>query len=524
MIEIIRFCLEDYSVNHNQISSVPFQFEIKPDIAMDLMVTASFLDIPKLVKQVSIMLAYFIDYVPSLESYPEELNLAVCKNLDPVSLSLVEEKLKVNTIEIWKKLCVDVFADWSGYLELFSWYSHTDTPILTPERLKFDELKTWKTLRLVRDIHYELGLLTRVEDSCNTEKYYTLSNLDKIGKHIPILLLEDIFIPDLIKHMKNIVTLEIRNSSSWSTFKLENHLGSLTQLKSFLFRGVTITDESALTKILKTMPMVEKLEISSCDIDCARMKYIEEAIREGALPNLTHLSLSNNSLKDRSVNSLFRAIGNCKNLKLLDLSYNNFDITNLNMDMLRNSNLEHLILTQNSADSQEHSTFVSFSKGLPDSIKSLYLDDIPLSEAFLRTLLSTLQERSIQLNTLSLRDCALDTESAILVLEYATSNVRYLNLKLNSIMWSQNFREPLKKFFNTNIRTLRIWIDQNLLSLSCLEQIVGWIEESHGNSKFESVSLQPQKNLALSEELNNRLEALNMKTDCPDKVPKFNFE
>lgn len=527
MEETLRFCMIDYSINssHPENVSVPFQFEVKPDIAMDLMVSANFLEIERLRKHVSRMLAFYIDEVPKLDSYPEELTLEVFKNLDSISLCKCEEFVTINTADIWKSLCDEKFLDWDQFPVIFSWNVY-DASILTIDKILNNSHQPWKHLRLTRDVYYEFSLIEGVYDNFELTELKTPGNWKIVGKYVPYTILQNGYIKGALACLSALSVLVIKSSSNWMNFDLGSEPLSLANLTSLIFKDNVVTDHiDSLIDILSGMKKLEKLEISSCNIEYGHVNKLASIIEDGHLKNISHLSLYENNIRAKGLNILLKALSNCNNMLLLDVSLNNFDIGNITWECIKKTNLRHLLMAGNvlHVNSAKELTDIGSYLGsnLPSSLKSLCLDEISfVGDFFLQATLRNLENRNISVEKLFLRGCTLHIEAIDAVLNYASRNiVKYIDFRSNAIRGTQDFIMAIQRFFTDGSNITHLRIEGNDLGIRTIDMIVE-LAENHKNC-LQVLSLFPQINLSNQKEAAMRLESIGIRSDGTSTSENF---
>jgi len=135
--EVIRFCSQECKENPSFLQSLPqsspkaladgqapdfsgkdekvlrtsFVFELKPELVMELMAAAEYLQIPSLVSHIINMLAEYADDIPSFVGMSESLVEQVCNKCKPATLRKIEIDAKLEPYEkdfttpLWEHFC-----------------------------------------------------------------------------------------------------------------------------------------------------------------------------------------------------------------------------------------------------------------------------------------------------------------------------------------------------------------------------------------------------------------------------------
>jgi Ran GTPase-activating protein (RanGAP) involved in mRNA processing and transport len=407
--EILRFCIQDYMVNKpnyddeisgkKQQARVVFQFYIHPSVVMEMLMASDFLQIPALLELSSLMLAHYIDYVPSFAGIAPDLILGVFVRVNPVKLCGLEDRpeykaLKLDTAPIWFKHCEK--KDYKALGPVFSWdrnptlkqYLDTlniDNKPKTLHKYTYDQNHQvvedlhsvdWKRMYLERDLNLRLFFLEFAnekhekingENNTNTntnnnsatdstpdaepeedddEKVDILDYLDDIAPYIGYLkvTMSNFNLNPFLAHVTKLQLTKFALTAAHV-----EAISKLNKVTDLQFTEMKIRDTTGVAKILSSLNTLSVLDLSDNIIDDNGIVPLCRSLE--ANNSLLRLSVAFNKLGGPSMGHLFKALKKHVNIELLDISHNNIFALDLEEDRYRdlknNTSLKHLILDEN---------------------------------------------------------------------------------------------------------------------------------------------------------------------------------
>jgi len=389
------------------------------------------------VKLATRMLAYYIDDVPTFTGLPEDLVMAVCKNLSPIDLCKAEDKLLDNhdTSKLWKRFCDReqwTQDDFNKSCEPFLIHLRGDVGYNMPKPVVPESGSSWKEIYLTRALEYQSfsGI------PCKTlQKVNLLDHLPIIAGHIKFLQLRPNVesILDNVAEFKNVTHVEVRDIFNLHQLgtpkaianKLSDALIQLPKLKSMF-----VLHDAHDTHFVKPLLTSETCQLRDLVISgnpTDRLKGLKEACKGNK--SLCRLSVTHAAMRSRDFAELIGSLSH--NITFLDCSDNNIVGCNLS----EFCELERLRLN----------TLVLNSNPLGVKANVLYPEQAPSGvDELLKRLPSTITE-------LSLSDCRLADVGHVTALAnkcIALPNLKCLNVSRNTITGHDKMPEMVRIMSN----------------------------------------------------------------------------
>lgn len=521
----LRFCCFEYAFNilngsidqsnDNDQTRVNFQFEFPNDDIMELASISNFLEMKSLRAFTSKIIANNLDLIPP--TIPLDLIDEIFKHLDPIKLCKAEEILnkfdiQYDPTENWIQLCNEKHTEWEHFMDLRSWckyYEYNDIP----SRYGFTDHEKFKSLRLMKDLHYQLALYN--ESSFMPPTDNILDHMDIVGKHIPYIILNDTFIYDIWKYFTNLKTLEIRNSREWKDWRLTSDQNVIKYIDSFIFCNNEVNEDSImnLVGVLNEMKHLKMLDLSSNGLNNDLIQLLFQSLNKSCLQDLTCISLSENELDSSSIRFIIDFINDHPNIKLLDISQNNLILTNIDW-MLINTPIDHLILSDNLIGSHYIHELKNLTNSFCSSLRTLILDGVNFSDnECLKEFLDGLLSKDIEY--LSLSQCFLYSDALPVLFQFiqAKKTLKYLDISHNPIKPSLYVDQFFYNVVHIPNSLEKLWINKTLLHLDSWKSIYRIFSSTGNRTSLNQISFDSERvntNLGEGRLIKNKFEDLKI--------------